>query len=773
MPQQLAGAGIWLAAVADRGEQLAMLHSEAVIVSSLPPTCRQRGLPRTRSDGIRRPEREREPPVPCDRMGTMTRAGIALCFLLTVPAAFAANDLTGIIVDTNAKPLPGSTVYVYTAFPKVGVSAFCPSCYRDCGKHASVNRAGRFRLKALDRTLRFDLLAVADGYEPAFVRQIDPMDGPVTIKLARRSIDDVDRLIVGTVVDPHGKPVVGAAVAPNGYRAGGRVFYGTTPGVDRLSFTNAKGEFALRIPVADAKLDVLVTARSLAPHIERMLAPGQRRSIRLVEGATITGHVMKGNEPRAGARVGFVQTNRASSDFLGHFEIGTNENGLFVMTNMGPNLTYTVYTPMEGATSGVAVPKVVTVGDDKTNTDAGVFVVGPGRRIAGKIVVPESSSIPPHTQITLLAAQGSDARSVEVAGDGNFSFDGVPKGGTELTMRIPGLKLSASPAGAQSVVLPTEGDVTDVRVVFERPAANSPATSSASARIAQVTANGKVIQVAISPDGKSMAYVTSDEGQQTLVLRDIVSGQTRTLLPARPTSYWGMTFTSDSSSIDFGARDKQLPAGAIYQISTSGGQVRKIVEGIDSSPTFSPDGKQMAFLRASFPTSDESAVLIANSDGTGVRTLKSVHAPEVFAPIFFAGPSWSPDGTMIAASVITVDKQPNRSTNPKARIVTIDVATGAMKTVVDHGFAIVSQVAWMPDQQGIVAIALSSSARNAQVWYVPYPTGEPQLITRDVLDYRIVSLSADGKSLLTVASQVIADLLSRDAMLITGFRPSN
>jgi Tol biopolymer transport system component len=700
----------------------------------------------------------------------MTRVGIALSFLLTITAASASNDLTGIVVDASTKPLSGATVYVYTAFPKVGVSAFCPSCYRDCGKHVSANRAGQFRLKALDPTLRFDLLAVADGYEPSFVNHIDPMGGPVTIKLTPRSIADADRLITGTVVDPHGKPVVGATVAPNGYRVENRVTYGSIPGIDKLSFTNAKGAFALRIPAADAKLDVLVTARSLAPHIERMLAPGQSRTIPLIVGSTITGHVMRDGKPLAGARVGFVQSNRASSDFLGRFEIGTNDDGLFVMTNMGPNLTYTVYTPMEALSRGVADPKTVNVGQDKTSTDAGTLVAGPGRRIAGRIVVPESASIPPHTQIMVLADQGADARSVEVRDDGTFSIDGVPKGDAELAIRIPGLKLLPSPPDAYGVALPTEGDVTDAHVVFERPRGNEPAANSASARISRVTANGNVIQAVISPDAKFTAYVTSDQGQQTLIVQDVASGQTLTLIPARPTAYWGMTFTPDGSAIYFGTKDKLLPAGAMYQISTLGGQPRKIIEGIDSQPAFSPDGKQMAFLRAGFPTRDESAVLIANSDGTGVHTLTSVHAPDLFAPIFFAGASWSPDGTMIATSVISVDRQARQTS---ARIVTIDVATGSVKTIVDHGFAIVAQVAWMPDQKGMVAIALasSSSGRNAQVWYVPYPTGEPQRITRDLLDYRIVSLSADGQSLLTVASQVIADLLSRDAILITGFRP--
>jgi WD40-like Beta Propeller Repeat len=701
-------------------------------------------------------------------MVSMKRIGIALSFLLTITAASASNDLTGVVVDASTKALSGATVYVYTAFPKVGVSSFCPSCYRDCGKHVAVNRAGRFRLKALDRTLRFDLLAVADGYEPSFVRSIDPMAGPVTIKLTPRSIADANRLITGTVVDPHGKPVVGATVAPNGYRTERSVTYGNLPGIDKLSLTNAKGEFALRIPAADAKLDVLVTARSLAPHIERMLAPGQSKRIPLVDGSTITGHVMRDGKPLAGARVGFVQSNRASSDFLGHFEIGTNGDGLFVMTNMGPNLTYTVYTPMEALSGGVAAPKTVNVGDDKSSTDAGTLVVGPGRRIAGTVVVPEGASIPPHTQIMVIADGGGDARSVEVQGDGTFSFDAVPKGATELSMRIPGLTLMLSSTRAHDVELPTEGDVTDARLIFERPRPHAPAANAASTRISRVTDNGKVIQAVISPDAKFTAYVTSDQGQQTLILREDASGQALTLIPARPTAYWGMTFTQDSSAIYFGIKDKLLPAGAIYQISTRGGEARKIIEGIDSQPAFSPDGKQMAFLRAGFPTLEESAVLIANSDGTGVHTLKSVHAPDIFAPIFFAGASWSPDGTMIATSVISVDKQARQTS---ARIVTIDLATGSVKTIVDHGFAIVGQVAWMPDQKGLAAIALASSARNAQVWYVPYPAGEPQLITRDPLNYRIVSLSADGKSLLTVAADVVADLNSRDAVLITGFRP--
>ena len=399
----------------------------------------------------------------------MKRFGIALFFLLTITAAFASNDVNGIVVDASSKALSGATIYVYTASPKVGVSPFCPSCYRDCGKHESVNAEGRFRLKALDPKLRFDLLAVADGYEPSLVHHVDPMGGPVTIKLTPRSIADADRLIVGVVVDPHGKPVVGAAVEPNGYRGQRGIGYGNIPGVDKLSFTNAKGEFALRIPAADGKLDVRVTARSLAPHIERMLAPGESRTIPLTEGATITGRVMRGRKPVSGARVGFIQTDRASSGYLGRFEIGTNDDGVFLMTNMGPNQSYAVYTAMESLSGGAAVRKIVNVAGDKTTTDVGTLAVQPGRRIAGTVVVPEGTSIPPHTQIILSLYVDSDSQRVELRPDGTFSLEGVPPGGAELDVYVPGLELTPSLEGRfGGVSLPPDGDVKDVRVVLQR-----------------------------------------------------------------------------------------------------------------------------------------------------------------------------------------------------------------------------------------------------------------------------------------------------------------
>ena len=402
----------------------------------------------------------------------MRTLALLLSFLLSVAAASAASDITGFVVDAGAKPVAGAHVYVYYAFPKSGTSAICPSCYRDCGKKVQVDDKGAFRLKDLDDTLRFELLAVAEGYEPAFVSKVEPAKSPVTVTLQPRSAADADRLVTGFVVDPDGKPVVGARVEPRGYHLGdGRIAWGTYPGVDKLSITDGKGAFSLRIPAVKGKLDVRVIGRNFAPMLERAISVGEPRTIRLTEGATISGYVKKGGKPVAGARVAFNQRSRASSHFLGTFDIGTNEHGLFVMTNLAPSETWVVHVPEGGVSGGVVAPKVVTVGEDKTSADAGTLELIRGRRIGGTIVVPQGVSIPAGTKISCFPTLGAMYETA-VRPDGTFLFESVPPGEANVLARIPGLIMSPVESDEDrphnGAFIPDEGDCTDLRLVYQR-----------------------------------------------------------------------------------------------------------------------------------------------------------------------------------------------------------------------------------------------------------------------------------------------------------------
>lgn len=396
---------------------------------------------------------------------------MSLLLLVLVATTARAATLSGVVVDADGKPVANAHVSVYTAAPRIGVSALCPSCYRDCGKSQAVDANGAFRLDGLDPALVFDLLAVAPGYEGNLVRAVDPAFGAVTIRLTPRPRTDRDRLIIGRVLDPDGKPVIGAKVEHRGYRVGNRTGFGNIAGIDRLSITDRQGEFALRIPDPAARLDVLVTAKNFAPHIERMLAPGELRAMRLAEGATVTGRVMQDGRPVAGARVAFVQRNRESSQYLGRSEIGTNEEGWFVQTNLAPEETYVVFVPME-TTPRTARLTMVTTPRRGESVDAGELVLDRGRRIAGCVTVPPGAALPEKAQILLTWPLADDWRRSELHEDGSFAFETAPSEAVRLSVRLPRLKLSRASDGypLDGVAdVPAGGDVSGVQLVFERP----------------------------------------------------------------------------------------------------------------------------------------------------------------------------------------------------------------------------------------------------------------------------------------------------------------
>ena len=81
----------------------------------------------------------------------------------------------------------------------------------------------------------------------------------------------------------------------------------------------------------------------------------------------------------------------------------------------------------------------------------------------------------------------------------------------------------------------------------------------------------------------------------------------------------------------------------LYMVrSSDGGGLVRLTRGSDASPQFSPDGRQVVFLRnkAGVSTEGAGALFVVDTDGTGLRQI----TPWGFA---FLGYSWSPDGLWI------------------------------------------------------------------------------------------------------------------------------
>jgi Tol biopolymer transport system component len=185
-----------------------------------------------------------------------------------------------------------------------------------------------------------------------------------------------------------------------------------------------------------------------------------------------------------------------------------------------------------------------------------------------------------------------------------------------------------------------------------------------------------------------------------------------------------------------------------------GGAARKLVIDIDSTVTFSPDGKQFAFIRGA-PAKAETALIVANADGTAERKLAIRKEPDNFSnwPRARNAPAWSPDGQSIAAPAGSRDAD-----GPFESVIEVRLADGAMKPVTSRKWWRIEGVEWLRDGGGLVVSAGEQTSSPFQIWHLSYPGGEAHRITNDPNDYRGVSLTPDSKVLVTVQSEVLSNI---------------
>ena len=99
-----------------------------------------------------------------------------------------------------------------------------------------------------------------------------------------------------------------------------------------------------------------------------------------------------------------------------------------------------------------------------------------------------------------------------------------------------------------------------------------PATvAPAQIRIERITAGGFLTHVALSPDGKYLAYADNPGGRQSLWVRQMDGTNPLELIPPRQVGYWGVQFARDGASIFYAVKGRDDPGGAVYQIPLLGG----------------------------------------------------------------------------------------------------------------------------------------------------------------------------------------------------------
>jgi Tol biopolymer transport system component len=143
---------------------------------------------------------------------------------------------------------------------------------------------------------------------------------------------------------------------------------------------------------------------------------------------------------------------------------------------------------------------------------------------------------------------------------------------------------------------------------------------------------------AFSPDGGTLAFVSSRDGAARVWLRELDTGNEVALAPARSSS---PRFSPDGRSLVFGMGSG--PEHAIYRMPTIGGPARKVFDhGIEAD--WSPDGMRIVCTAAVDPTAPfrGTQVVVVGIDGESPRVILERPGANL------SQPRWSPAGGLIA-----------------------------------------------------------------------------------------------------------------------------
>jgi Tol biopolymer transport system component len=242
-------------------------------------------------------------------------------------------------------------------------------------------------------------------------------------------------------------------------------------------------------------------------------------------------------------------------------------------------------------------------------------------------------------------------------------------------------------------------------------------------KMTKLTSNGKATQAVISPDGKQVVYVIDDGGRRTLWLRQVATATDVQLTAPEDVFYLSLTISPDGNFLYYVSGSTTRGNRVLYQMPVLGGNPKKMVEDVGSPISFSPDGKQIAFVRSG---RGESALMIANADGTEERKIAVRQPPNSFGDFFQGGVAWSPDGKQIASIAHSID-----SAGQFQNVIEIPFEGGTERPLTSQKWYQIQRLAWLADGSGLLMTAAEQAAdsRSRQIWYLSHTSGEARKIT--------------------------------------------
>ena len=264
-----------------------------------------------------------------------------------------------------------------------------------------------------------------------------------------------------------------------------------------------------------------------------------------------------------------------------------------------------------------------------------------------------------------------------------------------------------------------------------------------------ITDSGDVLSLAVSEHGKLLAYVARDEeAGKSLKLLDIQAKQAVKLDVPKELNFSAITFSPDSNFLYFLSRKGADQAGDIYRITRFGGTPKLVASDVWSEFSISADGKKTAFYRRNPETNEQKLVVryLENSQKENIVAKRSF--PEGFS--FVSPPTWFPDGKKL---IINVKPQKRHFST----LSIVNLQSGKEKPLETPQLKIIVYAQLMPDGDNLI-IAGREPNRYSQIYKLTISTKKFVRITNDVSNYREISLSTDGESLVAKRSSSYSNL---------------
>jgi len=247
---------------------------------------------------------------------------------------------------------------------------------------------------------------------------------------------------------------------------------------------------------------------------------------------------------------------------------------------------------------------------------------------------------------------------------------------------------------------------------------------------------------AISPDGKFLGYAVRDEKGGSLYLKQQGSSATRPVMEARSSvELWALDFSADSNYFYYLIEDvTNRIGGTLYRVPVLGGDPQRIMSGLKAGGfSISPNNRQILFPRVFDDEPKPVEITVVDTDGSHERLIKQVPTAR------YGRIAWSPD-----SQSITMVANEHDAAGPSWQLVEFAVSDGAEKPLSPkYRSPAPRDLVWLRDRSALILIALDESSGADQVWQVGSPDFTLRRVTHDLHDYARLSLTADGKSIVT------------------------